>query len=166
MGNFFSDIGHKIFGSAPAQINPPSEYDQIGKIDPGLSQQTGSAESYISSLLSGTVPGDVSKTIKNAGATWGVNSGMPGSGMEENTTLESLGLTSLNEKQQGLGDYTSFLGTLGPLQSASNTTAEIANRNASAAASPNPLYSGIFDTAMGMVGSGVGGGGGGGGGGM
>lgn len=116
MPNLFS----RVFGTKPDLSNltnptagpqgsePGSSYWQLGQIYPNLSQGINTAAGNINSELAGQLPADVLGTIKDQGAAWGLNTGMPGSGAADNYTLEDLGLTSLQEQQQGLSNYLNF----------------------------------------------------------
>lgn len=110
MANFLS----QIFGSRPRLgniTNPTSQgsaYWQLGQIYPNLSQTVGTAAGNINQELQGQLPTDVANQIKDQGAAWGLQTGMPGSGAAANYTLEDLGMTSLQEQQQGLANYLNF----------------------------------------------------------
>lgn len=139
-------IGGNVFGSSPnyGNVTNPlamtSAFSQLKKLYPGLSQTTGLAESDLSSELAGSVPQDVQSQIKDAGAQWGLQTGMPGSGAAGNYTLEQLGLNSMQEQQQGFNNYLSFVPALqqhfteSPEQVASTDTAQSAPNPASAGA--------------------------------
>jgi len=144
-----------IFGSKPNYSNVKSPYQQTAALVPGLPNMTSTAAGNIQTELSGALPTDVQETIRNAGATWGVNSGMPGSGASGNATLQSLGLNSLAEKQQGQTDYLNFLTGVGSQQMPVQEQMTAAN----AAAAPSPWMAGINNEVLGLVGAYLGGGG-------
>jgi hypothetical protein len=102
----FANLTNPTIG--PQGSNPGSSYWQLGQIYPNLSQSIGTAAGNIQSQLSGQLPADVTADIKNQGAAWGLQTGMPGSGAADNYTLEDFGLTSLQEQQQGLANYLNF----------------------------------------------------------
>lgn len=130
-----------IFGSKPDYSKVQSPYQQTQALVPGLPTMTSTAAGDIQSELSGQLSPDVTAQIRNAGATWGAASGMPGSGAAGNVTLESLGLTSLGEKQSGMSDYYKFLSGVGSEQMPVSTQMTMAE----SAAAPNPVATGILD---------------------
>jgi len=147
-------------GKKPNYSNVKDPYQQTLKEFPGLQGAGDSATKYINSMLSGQLPADLTGQIRNAGATWGVNSGMPGSGASQNATLESLGLNSLQMQQQGMGDYMNFLTGVGSQQMPVSQQMTVAN----AAAAPDPQKEALGSAISGISGSllgGVGGAGGG-----
>jgi hypothetical protein len=108
----------ELFGTKPNYSNitnmlsnptgPNTAYQQFAGVYPNLSQSIGTAAGNIQSQMQGQLPSDVTADIKDQGAAWGLQTGMPGSGAEGNYTLEDLGLTSLQEQQQGLSNYLNF----------------------------------------------------------
>lgn len=134
-----AQFGAGTYGAVPGPIGtPPSVFSQVSDVIPQLSSLTGQTGTVIGSELAGQVPTDVQNQIKNAAATWGIQSGMPGSGAADNFSLESLGLTSLQEQQAGLGNYLKTLTGVGSTMLQPSLVADIAARNATMAAAPNP----------------------------
>jgi hypothetical protein len=131
---------NQIFGGTPDYSKVLSPYQQVQGVVPGLPTMTGTAASNIQNDLSGLLSPDVQQQIKNAGAAWGINSGMPGSGAAGNVTLQSLGLTSLGEQQTGLTDYTNFLTGVGGQMMPVSTEMNMAE----AGAAPSPIFTGIL----------------------
>ncbi len=137
--NPWAQSGAGTYGAVPGAIGiPPSIYSQVGAAMPNLSGLTSQAGNVIGSEMSGQVPTDVMQQIQNAGATWGMQTGMPGSGLANDFSLENLGLTSLQEQQAGLGNYLKTLTGVGSTMQSPQLMAEIAARNATMAAAPNP----------------------------
>jgi len=107
--------------------------------------------------------------IQDAGARFGVSSGMPGSGLVWNKTLRDIGLTSEDVQNQGLNAYNAIIPTISRTQTvAPELQAEIADRNATYAAAPDPgaaqsYAEELFNKYLGSTGGGSSGGGGGGG---
>lgn len=88
---------------------------------PGFSGLTSGASQIIQDAMSGRVPGDVQRIIRDRAAVQAQASGMPGAGagsLHGNLELRDLGLTSLGQKQQGFNDLlqmlTGFSGTAAP----------------------------------------------------
>ena len=127
------------YGAVPAPIDlPPSQYQQASTVLPGLPQLTAQAGGVVQSQLQGQLSPDVLNQIKNQSAVWGQNSGMPGSGLGNNLSLASLGLTSLGEQQSGLQNYQNLLTGLGSQLLNPSLESDIASRNANLAAAPDP----------------------------
>lgn len=126
----------QIFGNRPQYQNVQdpnaknSAFYQLSQIYPGLKSQIGQQSSDIGSELSGQIPLDIQQNIKDSSAAWGLESGMPGSGAQSNLNLADLGLTSLQEQQQGMSNYANFVPalqsmfTLNPEQTAGLDQAE------------------------------------------
>jgi hypothetical protein len=155
-GGYFGSQGA---GSKPNYSNVRDPYQQMKHLVPGLPTMTSTAASNIQNELSGNLPSDVTADIRNAGAAWGVSSGMPGSGASMDVTLQSLGLSSLSEEQQGMGNYLNFLTGVGSQLMPISEQMGVAN----AAAAPNPqdqYLSSLFGSLGGLALGGVGGGGG------
>jgi hypothetical protein len=152
-----------IFGARPNYSNvqsqltnptgPNTAYSQFAGIYPNLSTNIGQIGSNITSELGGQLPTDVTGQIKDQGAAWGLSTGMPGSGAADNYTLEDLGLTSLNEQQQGFSNYLNFapslqsMFTMGP-----GATTDILGGMDLNAAAPNPAAAGLEDYLSGLGG--------------
>ena len=90
---------------------------------PGYSGLTRTASSSIADAMAGKLPQDVQDVIQNNAAEQAVLGGMPGSSringtLFGNKSLRDLGVTSLQQKQQGLNDFLSLLrgvsGTVAP----------------------------------------------------
>lgn len=163
----FGTLG-EVFGTRPGALAPPTMFQEAQKFDPAAQSQTDAASRYVTNMESGLLPPDVMRSIKNAGATWGVSSGMPGSGMATDVSLESLGLNSLEAEQQGFNDYMKFLGFGASMEDPSTTQTQIALQNSMFKNAPDPIMGGMTNMIMGTGGSiagaylGAGGGGGGG----
>jgi hypothetical protein len=131
--------GSSSYGSQPGQVQLPSNiYQQIQQQAPGVTGLTSKAVSNIAQEEAGQLPSDVAQNIQDYGAAWGISSGMPGSGIAHNLTLKDLGLTSLQEQQQGFGNYLNFLGGFGATQTPQQLGYESNLQNVMNAAAPNP----------------------------
>jgi hypothetical protein len=130
-----------IFGSKPDYSKVQDQYQQVQAIDPSITGLTSKASGNINSYLSGQIPTDVMDEIRNAGAAWGVQSGMPGSGADNNMTLESLGLSSLDLAKEGQADYMNFLTGVGSQMMPVQEQMTAAN----VAAAPDPATAGMWN---------------------
>jgi len=159
MSNFLQ----AIFGNRPNYSNvssqlsnptgPNTAYSQFAGIYPNLSQNINQIGSNITSELAGQLPTDVTGQIKDQGAAWGLQTGMPGSGAADNYTLESLGLTSLGEQQQGLSQYLNFApATQGMFTDTPGATTDILAGLDMNAAAPNPAAAGLEQYLSGLGG--------------
>lgn len=128
-----------IQGLLTNPLGGQTPYGQLGKINPEQGQEINTASQNILSELQGNVPQDAQNQIKDAGAAWGLQTGMPGSGAAGNYTLEDLGLNSMQEQQTGLSNYLNFSPalqsqfTMNPGQTADTMQAIDVNE-----AAPNP----------------------------
>jgi hypothetical protein len=160
---------NQSFGSMPNYgniLHPTSKnspFYQLSQIYPNLSNATNAAGNDITSELQGKLPTDVQQNIKDYGAAWGLESGMPGSGASNNLTLADLGLNSLGVENQGISNYSNFAPTLQSMFTLSpDQTASIDQ----GVAAPNPSMAGLtseITALLGTLGGKVSGGGGGGG---
>lgn len=135
-------------GKKPNYSGVSSNYQQLAQLYPNLTNETTQAGDNIGAELQGQVPQDVINQIQNQGAKWGISSGMPLSGASGDQQLESLGLTSLGEEQQGQSNYLNFISGLGPEQMNPNLQADIATENAA----PNPSGQTLANLALGISG--------------
>ncbi len=152
------------YGAVPGPVGlPPSTYSQISDVMPGLNQLTGQAGQVVGSELAGQLPSGTIGSIQDAAAAFGVTSGMPGSGLQRNMGLESLGLSALQMQQQGLQNYQSLIPTIGSTMLSPDLISNIASQNALYAAAPDPTMAASTLTKLAGGGGGgitIGGGGG------
>ena len=132
------------YGGVPVLQTPQELQSQLtGIINtaiPGYSGLSQQGSNYISQLMSGKLPTDVQNAIQDKAATYGVTSGMPGSGLARNRSLRDLGLTSLQAQQTGFGDLVNFLqGSSGTSALTPGQLAEQQNAAAQYAAAPDPM---------------------------
>lgn len=133
-----ADSGHTAYGTVPGPIaTPPSVFDQLGNIS-GFKPLLTGTENTISGEQSGTVSANTLNALKNAAATFGVTSGMPGSGLETNSLFGNIAGFSENQQNRGIKDFMSLLTGLGPTMTNPNLAASIADRNAMMASAPDP----------------------------
>ncbi len=131
--------GHTAFGTVPGPIaTPPNIFSQVNQAVPGFGGLTQGTSNVIGSELSGQVSPATLKAMQNAAATFGVTSGMPGSGLQQNGLFGNIAGFSENRQRQGLQDYLGTLGTVGHTMTDPGLAAEIASRNSNMAAAPDP----------------------------
>ena len=142
-----------LFGSRPNYAQVQSPYQEIAGVYKGLPQLTAGAGNYTGQLLSGVLPSDVSEGIKNQSAAWGLESGAGNAqgdnSLTGNFSLKDLGLTSLQEQQQGFGDYLNFLTGVGSQQ----LSPEIQMQIAQGEAQPNPNATGYMKLGTSVLGA-------------
>lgn len=131
--------GSGTFGAVPGAIGaPPSIWEQTQAI-PGMSNLTGQNTSLIGSQMNGNLSPSTIGSLTDSAAARGVQLGQGGStGLTNEILLKTLGITHEQLQQQGQQNYLSFLGTSGQQQQNPQLLAEIASRNATMAAAPNP----------------------------
>jgi hypothetical protein len=137
--SYIDSLYPNAYGAVPGQTQlAPNTYQQVGGIVPGLPNMTSGAASNIQNEINGTVPQSVVNQITNASAEQGVESGMPGSGLNTNSLIQSLGLNAEALTQKGTQDYLSFLTGVGSTQTNPGQAEALSQENASLAAAPNP----------------------------
>lgn len=127
------------FGTVPSSIPvPPNVFSQLSGVVPGFSGNTTGTGSVIGSQLAGNVSPQTMNALKTGAAQFGVSSGMPGSGLEQNQLFGNIAGFSEGQQQKGVQNYLSEAGVLGPQMTNPNLAAEISARNADLAAAPDP----------------------------
>lgn len=141
--------GNGPFGTVPGAIAlPNSQYDQTAGVVKKLPGLTAGTASNIASELGGQLSPGTLNLLQNRAAAFGVNVGMPGgTGGNTLTTqnlLDNIGVTSENLAQKGVQDYNSFLPTVGSQMLAPSLQADVADRNATFAAAPDPTQAASY----------------------
>lgn len=127
------------FGSVPGPIGiPPNVFAQLSGAIPGFGANTRTASADIGSQLGGGVSQGTLNALKTGAAQFGVASGMPGSGLEQNQLFGNIAGFSEAQQQKGIQNLLAQAGTLGPQMTNPNLAAEISSRNANFAAAPDP----------------------------
>lgn len=127
------------FGMVPGTIGMPDPRGDLAKAFPQLGQAQGAAGSDILAKLGGQISPGTMAALQNAAATFGVKTGMPGSGLQWNNLFGNIAGFAENQAQQGIQDLNQFL----PMVSQTQTVppalqAEIASQNALNLAAPTP----------------------------
>lgn len=131
--------GSGAYGSVPGAIGiPPNTFQQVGAVYPGLSDQAGQMSSNVNNELMGQLSPETIAQLQQHAAQFGISSGMPGSQFQGNQGLTQLGLNVEGVQRQGQQDYLSALAGIGNTQTPQSLAADIANRNSTLAAAPNP----------------------------
>jgi hypothetical protein len=128
--------GNGAYGAVPGPISIPSNiFQQVNAAVPGAAGNANQASSVIGNQLSGNL-------LQDKSAAYGVNigqpGGTPGNSLSLQNFLDSIGLTSENLANQGVGNYLSFLSGVGATQTSPNLAVDVATQNAVDAAAPNP----------------------------
>lgn len=108
------DIGNlgKLYGLAGG-INTLNENTLLGNLAkniPGYTNLIGQEAGVTGSELAGQVPQDVITELQQQAAERGIATGSPGSPNANAAYLRALGLTSLQEQQQGFGNLGQMIG--------------------------------------------------------
>lgn len=131
--------GRTAYGSVPGPIGVPANiFSQLSGAVPNFGANTAGTGNVISSELAGTVSPGTMNALKTGAAQFGVASGMPGSGLEQNQLFGNIAGFSEAQQRKGVQDYLSEVGALGPTMTNPNLAAEISARNADLAAAPDP----------------------------
>lgn len=146
-----------MFGAVPGPISIGQPYQAFGKTFPNTQGITTGVSNEIVDELSGKLDPSTLAQIQNEGAAFGIQSGMPGSGLVNNFDLNQVAQTSMAQQNQGAQNYQS---TIGPesryLTVAPSTAAEIAETNAISSALPNPTAAGLANIGSKIAGMGFG----------
>ena len=137
--------GSAVFGSRVGQVGMPDPFSDLSAVYPNLSETNAAVSGNIMSQLKGELsPGTIS-AIQDAAATFGVSSGMPGSGLQWNRALRDIGLTSNQVQQQGMQNYGSMLPVFSGTQTVNPETQFGINfQNAVSRAAPDPTAAGNY----------------------
>ena len=131
--------GAGAFGAVPGALGIPNPAGDLSAQIPGLPSLNATASNDILSNLSGTLSPGTEHALQNAAATYGVASGMPGSGLSWNSLYGNIAGASTAEQNLGLQQYNSLIPTVSGTQTVSpSLQTQISGTNASNAASPNP----------------------------
>lgn len=127
------------FGGVPGNVAIPNPFQDISNVFPGLSGANTAASSDLLDELQGKISPETQNMLKDAAARFGIKSGMPLSGLADNSFLRNLGLSIEQRRQQGLADYSRLIPTVAQTQTVSPALqAEIASHNAAMNAAPVP----------------------------
>jgi hypothetical protein len=123
---------------------------------PNLSGTNAATSSALLSELQGQLSPETLANIRNAEATYGVTSGMPGSDLARYRGVRDIGLTTEQLQRQGLADYSSIIPTVSATQTVTpaqqaqlqagqnQLSTDIAGFNAVNASAPNPASAGSY----------------------
>jgi hypothetical protein len=137
--------GTGAFGQVPGALGVPNPAGNLATVVPGLSKMNETLSGDILAKLGGQLSPATLNAIKDAGAAWGVQSGVPGSGIAANRTLRDLGLSTEAQIAQGIQEYNQTIPTISRTQTVSpELQTQIAEINAINAAAPNPQAQASF----------------------
>jgi hypothetical protein len=142
------------FGMVPGPleaITPPSPYADLSAVTPGLAGMNTAATGDVLGQLSGNLSPGTLSALRNAAATWGVNSGT-GMGtfgigpLAENRLFGNVAGFAENQVNKGLENYSRLIPTISSTQTLApglnlqgqEFNTQIAAQNALNAAAPNP----------------------------
>lgn len=147
--------GQGAFGAVPGQIGaPPSPWQESQSAVPGLGALTAQETSLIGSQLAGQISPTTTQSLTDSAASRGVTLGQPGGAQVNQILLNTLGLTSEQLQQQGNQNYLGFEGAVAGQQLSPDLLTEIASRNATMAAAPDPTQAGELQIALAQGGQG------------
>lgn len=131
--------GQGPYGAVPGPLGvPPSEWEQVAAVYPGLAEQAGTASQNINSELMGELSPETIAQLQQHAAQFGLKSGMPGSQFQGQQGLFRFGQDVEAQKRQGLQDLLAASKGFGSMLTPQALLAEIASRNATMNAAPNP----------------------------
>lgn len=130
--------GQGPYGTVPGPIGiPPNYWQQMKGIYP-VAGQAGQAASVIGSQLAGQLSPETIAALQRNAAQFGAASGMPLSQFVGNQGLVQLGQNVEATQQAGLTNYQNMLRALSGTLTPQELSAQIAARNATMAAAPDP----------------------------
>lgn len=131
--------GQGPYGAVPGQLGLPNPAADLASVYPNLSGTNEQVSNDILRQLRGELSPATIANIQDSAASFGVSSGMPGSGLATNRGLRDIGLATEQVQQQGLQNYQSLIPTVSGTQTvAPALQSEIALQNAVNAAAPDP----------------------------
>lgn len=131
--------GTNAYGQVPGQIGkPPSLYEGVSSIYPGLGTTVANASNLISSQLAGEFSPETEAALWDTANKYGVASGMPGSKLWGNKFMGNVAGYKESLQNQGLQNYGNIMQTLSGMVDNPALLAEIASNNAALAAAPDP----------------------------
>ncbi len=141
--------GNGAYGKVPGSIGaPPSIYQQIEQLYPGISKLTEGAGSAINNELSGVLSPETQSNIGNYAASRGVELGQPNSPLSNLIGMNITGTTTEGLKRSGIADYSGFLGSLGSTQLNPALLSEIATQNSVWRSAPDPASAAAAQLAL------------------
>lgn len=140
--------GAAVFGQRVPSI-PQVGGPSLSSVFPNLSGANAAASGALASELTGQLSPQTIAAINDAAASYGVTSGMPGSGLAQNLFPRSIGLATEQLQHQGIGDYSSLIPSVSGTQTVSPAqaaplNAEIQAMNATNASAPDPAAAGSY----------------------
>lgn len=160
--------GYGASGGVPGAIGLPNPYQDLQRHLTNLGPLNNQAGADILGNLNGQLSPETMARIQDASAAFGISSGMPGSGLARSRTARDLGLATQDLQARGVQQYNQTIPTISGTQTVSpGLQSEIASRNATFAAAPNPAAAtshaeSLFQQYLDSMGRGNGGRGGGG----
>lgn len=137
--------GGDPFGQKVAPVAMPQPFSDLSAVYPNLSGTNAQVSSDVLSRLKGELSPETLANIQNAAATFGVASGMPGSGLQINRGLRDVGLTTEALQEQGLKDYQGLLPTISGTQTVNPSLQyEVNLQNAINRAAPDPAAAATY----------------------
>lgn len=131
--------GTNPYGYIPGNIGLPDPAADLARVYPNLGPTNAAVSGNIMAELQGQLSPGTIRQLQDAAATFGVQSGMPGSQFQGYSGLRNLGLASEQLSQRGLADYNAATQGISQTQTVNPALqAQIAETNAINAAAPDP----------------------------
>jgi hypothetical protein len=131
--------GQGAYGAVSGQVGaPPSIYQQIQSVAPGVDNLTASSVGDIQNQLNGVLSPSTMMNIGNYAAARGVSMGQPNSPLSNLIGMNVTGTTTEQLQQAGQSNYLNFLSGVGNTQLNPALLTDIAQSNANLAAAPDP----------------------------
>lgn len=137
--------GRGPFGAVPGQLGMPNPAGDLGAQIPGLTGLNSQASANILSKLKGELSKPTLDALKNTAAAYGVQMGMPGSGLSSNAFLGNVAGARENLMNQGIQEYNATIPTVSGTQTVNPALQnEIATQNSLNAAAPDPTQAASY----------------------
>lgn len=136
--------GSGAYGAVPGPLGLPDPYSELFTRSGGnLGAINSGTGAFLKSQSEGTLSPETIAAIQDAGARFGVSSGMPGTGsvggsLVSNANRRNIGRTAEDAQRFAVAALPSYVGALQNQRVADPLQLETANRNAINRAAPNP----------------------------
>lgn len=131
--------GTNAYGYVPGATGLPDPAGDLSKLYPNLTGTNAAISGNIMHELSGELSPETVNSIRDRAASFGVSSGMPGSGLASYGGLRNLGIATEDLQQRGLQDYLGATAGISKTQTVNpETQIGLSQSNAALNAAPDP----------------------------
>lgn len=148
--------GSGIWGGVAGSTALPNPFSDLSSVFPNLAPANASTSADIITQLQGQLSPETLNHLQDTAAQYGVASGMPGSGLQQNSYLASVAQAAQGLTTQGVSSYGSAVPTIKSTETvAPNWETQIAEANSLSAAQANPELQGLASLLSGIGGGAI-----------